>query len=157
MPAAAGPEQFWARVEKTEGCWLFRGAHDPMGYGYVRRTAIAPHMLKAHRYSWMLLKGEIPDGLCVLHRCDNPPCVNPDHLFLGTINDNNQDKKNKGRASRVSRNAGEKQWSAILTDDLVRHIRAQHAAGVKQAVIGRALNISSKTIWYAIRSGWKHV
>lgn len=157
MPAAAGPEQFWAKVDKSGECWIFHGAHDPQGYGYVNRAALAPHMLKAHRYSWMLANGPIPDGMCVLHRCDNPPCVNPDHLWLGTIGDNNRDKMLKGRASRVTRNAGTKQWQSILTDDLVRYIRSQHAAGVKQAVIGRELNISSKTIWYAIRCGWKHV
>jgi hypothetical protein len=157
MPAARGPKEFWAKVDKSGDCWIFNGAHDPLGYGYVRRTAIASHMLKAHRYSWMLLKGQIPEGLCVLHRCDNPPCVNPEHLFLGTIQDNNQDKVQKGRSSRITRNSGESHGARILSNVIVKEMRALHFSGVKQAVIAKQFNVSTKTVWYALRIGWRHV
>jgi hypothetical protein len=81
---------FWDRVEKTDNCWLWRGPRKPGGYGSVRGT-------NAQRIAWQLAVGPIPDGLWVLHRCDNPPCVNPAHLFLGTVVDNNRDMKAKGR------------------------------------------------------------
>jgi len=87
--------RFWAKVEKTEGCWLWRGAAR-RGYG-----AFSPQhgtTRPAHRVAWELANSApIPDGLCVLHRCDNPPCVRPDHLFLGTKKDNAQDAIRKGR------------------------------------------------------------
>lgn len=92
-------DRFWARVEKRgpDECWPWTGYRDAKGYGQIalnRRTAEG-----AHRVSWALARGEIPDGIHVLHRCDNPPCCNPAHLFLGTHADNMWDMKAKGRAS----------------------------------------------------------
>lgn len=87
--------QFWSKVNRTEGCWLWAGSkRSEMGYGsfVVRGRSFA-----AHRVSWELTHGPIPPGLKVLHKCDVPACVNPDHLFLGTDKDNHQDKAAKGR------------------------------------------------------------
>lgn len=85
---------FETRVERTAECWLWRGIINPQtGYGQTHRLLGG----SAHRASWRIHRGEIPKGLCVLHRCDNPPCVNPDHLFLGTMRDNTQDAIAKGR------------------------------------------------------------
>ena len=86
-------ELFWSHVAKSDGCWLWTAGLN-RGYG-----AFAVHRkdIGAHRYSWMLENGPIPDGLFVLHRCDNPPCVRPDHLFIGTQLDNMLDKMSKGR------------------------------------------------------------
>lgn len=93
------PEQaqaaFWEKVSKTEGCWLWTGAKRWDGYG---RFNPCFKQMTAHRYSWELVNGPLPEGMHVLHRCDNPPCVNPAHLFIGTIKDNATDKAQKGRA-----------------------------------------------------------
>jgi hypothetical protein len=87
-------KRFWQYVNKTGDCWLWIGAKKATGYGY---TSLSGKGVRAHRASWEIHRGPIPDGLCVLHKCDNPPCVNPDHLFLGTQQDNMTDKYNKGR------------------------------------------------------------
>lgn len=87
-------ESFWARVHKTEGCWFWESTKNHNGYGIVSRRA---GNTLAHRVAWTLTHGEIQDGLYVCHKCDTPPCVNPDHLFLGTQKDNVQDMIKKGR------------------------------------------------------------
>lgn len=87
--------RFWSRVAKSDGCWLWTGARfGPNGYGAVR---FQKRNSSAHRVSWMIHFGPIPDGLFVCHKCDNPPCCNPAHLFLGTIGDNTRDMIAKGR------------------------------------------------------------
>lgn len=85
-------ETFWSKVDKTGECWVWVAGRFVTGYGAYRNQG-------AHRVSWGLMNGPIPAGLFVLHRCDNPPCVRPDHLFLGTHTDNMHDKVAKGRAS----------------------------------------------------------
>lgn len=87
-------ERFWARVEKSDGCWEWQGHRNAGGYGIYRYRQTD----KAHRASWMIHNGEIVDDLHVLHRCDNPPCVRPDHLFLGTHLDNVADRVAKDRS-----------------------------------------------------------
>jgi len=87
-------DRFWINVRKTDGCWLWTGAHKPSGYGdiwYRNRPQIA------HRVSWQIYHGAIPKELHVLHSCDIPSCVNPAHLFLGTAKDNAADCIRKGR------------------------------------------------------------
>lgn len=91
-------DRFWPKVQRGEGCWLWTGACDTYGYGLIRWRQ-RDRWDKAHRVSWIIASGPIPNGLCVLHKCDNPPCVNPAHLFLGTQADNMHDMKIKGRAS----------------------------------------------------------
>jgi hypothetical protein len=93
-------ERFMAKVspEPTSGCWLWTGALGMDGYGIrVHLHGEERKPRRAHRASWEIFRGPIPDGLWVLHRCDNPPCVNPDHLFLGTQTDNIRDAVRKGR------------------------------------------------------------
>jgi excisionase family DNA binding protein len=92
--------RFWRYVEKSDGCWQWTGAANPKGYGNIGRGK-GLGTAKAHRVSWELHFGPIPPGLYVCHACDNPPCVRPDHLFLGTAQDNNNDKIAKGRDRKV--------------------------------------------------------
>lgn len=91
-------ERFWAKVEKTPLCWIWLGARTSKGYGNIGwgpRGAV--HNTSAHRFSYQLNVGVVPDNLYVLHRCDNRACVRPDHLFLGTARDNILDCFHKGR------------------------------------------------------------
>ena len=101
------------------GCWSWTGARGPQGYGFIKRKDGT--QLRAHRVSYELAFGPIPPGLQVCHRCDNPPCVRPGHLFLGTARDNAADMVAKGRAAR---NVGEQNGSARLTRAQVAQIRA---------------------------------
>lgn len=87
------PARFWAKVDRGDDCWEWTGIKDPNGYG---RCGMFGETL-AHRVAWKLTREAIPGGLFVLHRCDNPPCCNPDHLFLGTQADNIADMDHKGR------------------------------------------------------------
>ena len=92
---ATPEDRFWRKVDKSGECWLWQGAtYCRMHYGCL---GIGGRTTRAHRFSWELHNGPIPDGLCVLHRCDVPRCVNPDHLFLGTKLDNMKDRTAKGR------------------------------------------------------------
>lgn len=108
-------ERFWAKVEKGDGCWEWHSCLDTDGYGlfWLDRT-----FKRAHRISYILKVGTIPLGLLVCHHCDNPRCVRPDHLFLGTEKDNALDAVKKQRNS-----AGERSGSARLTYDDVRTLR----------------------------------
>lgn len=114
-------DRFWSHVDRSDSskCWEWIGSRTSAGYG---RIFVTPKSLYAHRISWELANGKIPAGLHVLHKCDNPPCVNPAHLFVGTAKDNAIDKSNKGRA-RNAMVRGTEHTLAKLTDDDVREIR----------------------------------
>lgn len=92
------PDRFWPRVDKSGDCWLWTGARMKNGYGVVWLAEPIGRMGLVHRVAWELTNGPIPDGLFACHRCDNPPCCNPDHLFLGTVRDNALDMVAKGRS-----------------------------------------------------------
>jgi len=96
---------FWNRVRKTRGCWEWIGNRDRDGYGLLATKTPDGKCgsVGAHRIAWELTNGEIPHKLMVLHRCDNPSCVRPDHLFVGTAADNSADMVEKGRAARGDR------------------------------------------------------
>lgn len=113
--------RFWAKVEKTDTCWLWTGKRNRDGYGL---SAFHYRCHPAHRVVWEMTYGPIPEGLRVCHHCDNPPCVRPDHLFLGTDRDNAADRHQKGRDAR-----GERITRARLTAEQVRAIRARFAEG----------------------------
>jgi hypothetical protein len=118
-------ERFWGKVEKGDGCWVWTAAKNHAGYGQLafgnrpnRRMALA------HRVAWELVNGPIPHDLLVLHKCDNPQCVRPDHLFLGTSADNTHDMDRKGRR-RIVPHIGEDNGRAKLTAQDVRDIRSE--------------------------------
>jgi len=137
--------------EPNTGCFLWTGTTTG-GYGRVRRGKRTHY---AHRVAYELLVGPIPEGMCVLHRCDTPPCVNPAHLFLGTIADNNQDMVQKGRGIAKS---GEQHCRARLTEDDVLAIRARAAAGETQRPLAREYGVDQATISNIVtRKSWKHV
>jgi len=94
-------EKFWSKVTKTDGCWMWGGVKTLKGYGIIRVGGrVDPKNLRAHRISWLLHNGPVPRGLMVCHHCDNPSCVRPDHLFVGTAVDNVHDSIKKGRFCR---------------------------------------------------------
>lgn len=94
------PEKFLEKVEVTDSCWLWKNSKKNWTYGVFSN---GDKMVTAHRFSWEHSNGEVKNGLFVLHKCDNPPCVNPDHLFLGTHQDNMKDMMEKGRHRSVTR------------------------------------------------------
>jgi hypothetical protein len=140
-----------ARVQKQPGgCWLWTGSINKSGYGMIgRNLGHAPKVVQVHRLSWEMHRGPIPEGVCVLHRCDVRHCVNPDHLFLGTIQDNNRDRDQKGRHKPFK---GETHPMAKLTALQVVEIKKLLAAGVRCTVIGRCFGVTRMTI-QAIKSG----
>lgn len=135
---------FWQRVLKMpSGCWEWQGARNDRNYG-----CYYPHMGEkhlAHRYAYRLAHGEFDTTLDVLHKCDNPPCCNPDHLFLGTHQDNMIDRQNKGR-TRTGCLRGSANPSASFTDDEVRSIRARVANGETRTTIANEYGVSLSTI-----------
>ena len=108
-------------IETAEGCWEFTGARDSKGYGRIWHI---DNTIMAHRASWLVHNGDIPTGLFVLHKCDNPPCCNPDHLFLGTADDNTKDMMNKGRHKAIR--------NSILKEDQVREIKDLLQQGISR-------------------------
>lgn len=133
-------DRFWAKVDKTHGCWNWTASTREGGYG---RFGIGAHGgILAHRYSYILHNGEIPDGLCVLHHCDNPSCVRPDHLFLGTKADNARDKVSKGRQSHPR---GELNPKSKLSEAAVRVIK-KLLGRIPQLELAQSFNVSQQTI-----------
>lgn len=145
---ASVADRFWLKVQKTNTCWLWVGAISAAGYGQLSIGHQKPDY--AHRVSWILHYGALPDGAFVCHHCDNPRCVRPDHLFLGTPKDNIQDMVLKDRHSR-----GERRRNHKLTDTAVRVIRRSRLSNV---ALAKRYGVSPSTVSNArARKTWKHI
>ena len=152
-------ERLFSWVTKTDTCWLWIGRRNNNGYGLIgmRVTSMKWRTDLAHRVSWSIVNGPIPAKMCILHRCDTPLCVRPDHLFLGTQQENLADMRLKGRA-RYGVSLGESHPRAKLKETDVIIIRQRASAGESGASIARSFNMDQYTIRDVInRSHWKHV
>lgn len=147
-------DRFWAKVQKDQtDCWLFTGHCNPSGHG---RFWFERKLWQAHRFSYSHYRGPIPEGLQVLHTCDVPNCVNPDHLWLGTNYDNIQDKVSKGRCQDMK---GEAHPRAKLSESDVHSIRKKYAAGgITQKSLSEKYGVTRGMIGYIVRGDhWSHV
>lgn len=133
-------KRFYKKVLKSDGCWEWQASLNHGGYGQIGFNG---GVLYAHRAAWILANGPIPDGLYVCHKCDNRKCCNPEHMFLGTFEDNMNDKVQKGRQNRP---VGEKHPKAVLTWDAVKDIRTRVGAGERQVDIAKEYGVSPATI-----------
>lgn len=143
--------------EPNTGCWLWlRGASH--GYGTIHIPG-ENRRVPAHRFSYERVNGPIPRGMHVCHKCDNPPCVNPDHLFLGTHLDNVADKVRKGRAKGHGGPPGERCSLSRLNSEQVLEIRRRYAqGGVSQSVLAAEFGVKQPNISeIIIRKTWKHL
>ena len=159
MPAHAPVEvRFWKYVDKGEPdeCWPWIGSKGRKGYGQIRDRG---RTLKAHRVSYAIHHGEVPDGAHVLHHCDNPPCCNPAHLFAGSPADNTADAMTKGRLRfPPAPKPGESNIQARLTEADVVAARRLHRDGCNFHELARRFGVDRKTIRQAVRGErWRHV
>lgn len=149
-------KKFWARVDCSGECWLWKKGKRTGpngGYGILKVNC---ERVDAHRLAFQLAYGPIPDGLYVCHHCDNPPCVRPDHLFLGTHQDNMDDMRRKGRNSGYAQ-SGTKNANAKLNEEAVRAIRWLCAHGVIHPRIAKVYRVYTTTITDVIKGrtwGW---
>lgn len=157
-------DRFWKYVKKgrPNECWPFIGDIQAKGYGHFTLT-YQRHFKRvrwlAHRLAWTLVHGDIPEGKHVCHKCDNPPCCNPKHLFCGTPKDNTQDMISKGRWSRPPRLQGEEHGEAKLTEKDVIEIRRLYVPWSYSAVrLSKEFHVSKRLIFNIVhRLAWKHV
>lgn len=150
-------ERFWWKVQKTSDCWNWIGCKTSSGYGRIGLGSRSAGVTNAHCVSWELANGPIPKGMEVCHRCDNPACVNPEHLFLGTHSDNMRDSSRKGRLHFGERNGmnlhpekrtrGERNGMAKLSQEEVNQIRKRYIEGdITQCDLATEYKIHQSTV-----------
>lgn len=154
-------DRFWEKVDKSSsphGCWLWTASKYPDGYGVIRTPAGSRG---AHRVSWELANGPVPDGLNVCHNCpggDNPACVNPDHLFLGTQTENVKDMYTKGRDDK---SRGSAHYKTHLTEDDVRYIRSVYTPRHREygmTALAKRFGLSKPAMSHIVCGrSWRHV
>ncbi len=140
--------RFYTDVAQNDDCWIWRGPTNNKGYGQI---SVARKFYLAHRIAWELVNGSIPDGLCVMHKCDNPACVNVSHLGLGSHAENMHDSVVKKRHAFGARNG-----HAKLTNELVLAMRARTGESVR--VLAREYGVAVSTAYGVLsRSRWRHL
>lgn len=143
-------QRFWSKVQIVGECWVWIGSKWSSGYGMVY---LYGDRHRAHVIAYEEFVGSVPFGLCVLHHCDNPPCVRPDHLFPGTRGDNMRDAAEKGRIAK-----GHVHWNAKLTEADVEEIRLLGQCGVFQRIIAQAYGIRQCNVSRILNNKWwRHV
>lgn len=178
-------ERFWAKVDKTGECWLWRGFRNKGGYGLVYYPSLGQKIEGAHRIAWKLINGGIPHGMCVLHHCDNPTCVRPDHLWIGTRAENNSDRDAKGRQVSCRGNShysriypellrrgdnhparlrpealprGERHGMSKLSIEKVIAMRRMRGGGCSYVEIGRCFGVTPTNVQMVCTGKtWRHV
>lgn len=163
MYRAKDVERFYSKVDfcPGSGCLFWTAGRYNTGYG---QFCVNKFGRGAHRVAWEIANGPIPEGMFVCHRCDNPACVRPAHLFLGAPADNSADMRRKGRQARGSRFAGrpvlrgEAHGRAVLCEDSVRRIRAMHSAGATKQSLADRFGVHRAQIRRVVTfKSWKHV
>lgn len=147
------PEVFWSRVNKTAGCWLWTANVMSNGYG---RIFYESAMWPAHRLAWVLTNGPIPEGpnVNICHHCDVALCVRPEHLYVGTVKSNAQDRHRRGRANTLF---GEAHPASRLTLADVIAIRLRVARGERRRLVADAYGISTNHVSNIVRGErWGH-
>lgn len=148
--------RFWRRVQKTDTCWLWTGSIVPRGYGtFATKKFNGRDKTYAHIFSYTIHKGAVPPGLLVLHTCDTPGCVNPDHLWLGTAKDNSDDMMRKGRGGHGILRS-EDVHTRKLSREQVEEIRYLHSQGHSLHSLARLFNVHNSNIWFIVHHWtWK--
>ena len=155
-------KRFWKKVEvgKENECWPWTSSKRPSGYGQFQvgsRMDGTYRLVSAHRMAWELTHGSVPDGLWVLHCCDNRICVNPAHLFLGTHQDNMADMASKGRG-RNNGSVGQNNNNAKLRENDIREIRSLAATGGTRVEIAKQFNVTPQHISdVVLHKRWRHI
>ena len=162
-------ERFWVKVDVRgpDECWEWRASRSNRGYG---KFGLNRQSFRAHRVAWTVINGPIPQNLGVLHHCDNPPCCNPRHLFLGTQADNAQDRVQKSRCNHPRGDEhwthrhpeqvlrGEKAGRSKLVTNEVLSIRERAANGESRRSLARRFGVSKGTVDFIVcRKNWAHV
>mgnify|MGYP001217049446 CR=1 FL=1 len=151
-------ERFWRYVEKADGCWKWTGGgRNDKGYGHISSGGRDGKNILVHRLSYEIHNGSIPDGMVVMHSCDNPSCVNPAHLRAGTTSENIKEAYLKGRkVCQPPHKQGESHGAAKITDQIVREIRSEKDKTIRQIARERGLS-ESLVSRVRHRQTWRHI
>lgn len=137
-------QRFWRSVDTSGDCWMWTGAKSFSGYGHLTSNN---RRVLAHRVSYEINVSPIPDGMVICHSCDVPSCVNPAHLFVGTVADNNRDMWSKGRGRGLDPHNGK------LTDDQRREAVARVTAGETKTAVAKSLGVTRQAINHLVKAG----